>query len=445
MEADQARVRRRARRLGVIGTTLEWYDFTLYVYLAPVIATLFFPSGDKLASLLATFAVFAAGYLMRPIGAILFGYYGDTRGRRAALIAAVLLMSVPMLLIAVMPTHSTIGVAAPIILVLLRLVQGLSLGGEFSGTLTLLNESAEPGRRGLTGGFAMFTAGVGMLLASGVSALVHALLSTSQTEEFGWRIAFLLGVAIGLIALIMRVRMTETPAFEAAVTSGARVANPTMEVLEKHRPNALRVFILTGFAGLSGYMIATWLPSYLDTVIGAKPEDALLAATIGTALFAIGCPLAGALSDHTGRKPMLISGAIGFAVFIYPLFLLVGSTELARMIAGFLALELLVLWFNGPFPATVSELFPVTVRFSGIALSYNLASAVFAGTAPLIATALVKATGWNESPALYVIVASIVALFVLVRMPEPSRLDLDAGVVPSAPQVDTAKAPARAG
>jgi MHS family proline/betaine transporter-like MFS transporter len=410
---------------------LEWYDFTLYVYLAPVIGALFFPSGDPLASLLATFAVFAAGYFMRPIGAIFFGYYGDTRGRRAALIASVLLMSVPMLVIAVMPTHATIGVAAPIILVLLRLVQGFSLGGEFSGTLTLLSESAEPGRRGLTGGYAMTTAGIGMLLASGVAALVHALLSTTQTEEFGWRIAFLLGVAIGLIALIMRLRMTETPAFEAAVTAGAKVTNPTKEVLERHRPNALRVFILTGYAGLAGYMIATWLPSYLDTVIGAKPEDALLAATIGTALFAVGCPAAGALSDRIGRKPMLISGAIGFAVFIYPLFLLVGSTDLGRMIVGFLALELLVLSFNGPFPATVSEMFPVTVRFSGIALSYNIASAIFAGTAPLIATALVKATGWDQSPALYVIVASLVVLAVLAKMREPSRLNLDAAIAAS--------------
>src|SRR5829696_188307 len=148
-------------------------------------------------------------------------------------------------------------------------------------------------------------------------------------------------------------------------------------------------------------MIATWLPSYLDTVVGAKAEKALLAATIGTAVFAVGCLAAGALSDRIGRKPMLVSGAIGFALFMYPLFLLVGSTDLARMIAGFVALEVLVLWFNGPFPATVSEMFPVTVRFSGIALSYNLASAIFAGTAPLVATALVKATGWHESPALY--------------------------------------------
>jgi MFS transporter, MHS family, proline/betaine transporter len=163
-------------------------------------------------------------------------------------------------------------------------------------------------------------------------------------------------------------------------------------------------------------------------VIGAKPESALLAATIGTALFAVGCPIAGALSDRIGRKPMLISGAIGFAVFIYPLFLVVGSTELGRMVGGFLALELLVLWFNGPFPATVSEMFPVTVRFSGIAISYNIASAIFAGTAPLVATALVKATGWDQAPALYVIAASIAVLVVLVRMREPSRLDLDAAI-----------------
>jgi MHS family proline/betaine transporter-like MFS transporter len=428
MEPDSARARRRARVLGIIGTTLEWYDFTLYVYLAPVIAAVFFPSDDELASLLATFGVFAVGYLMRPIGAILFGYYGDTRGRRAALMTSVLLMSVPMLVIAILPTYDAIGIVASIILVLLRMVQGISLGGEFSGTLTLLNESAEPGRRGLTGGFAMFTAGIGMLLASGVSAVLHALLSDSQMEEFGWRLAFLFGVGIGVVALIMRTRMKETEAFESAVATGTRVANPTKEVLARHRPNLLRVFALTAFGGLSGYMITTWLPSYLDTVIGAEPQDALLAATIGTALFAVGCPLTGAWSDRIGRKPILIAATIGFALFTYPLFVFVGSTELARMVAGFVALELLVLSFNGPFPATVSEMFPVTVRFSGIALSYNIASAIFAGTSPLVATALVKVTGWNESPALYVIGSSLIVLVVLITMREPSQLDLDVAI-----------------
>jgi MHS family proline/betaine transporter-like MFS transporter len=178
---------------GALGTTLEWFDFTLYVYLAPVIGELFFPSDDKLASLLATFGVFAAGYLMRPLGAAFFGRYGDTRGRKAALTLSVLLMSVPMLAISLLPTHEEIGVAAPILLVILRLVQGFSVGGEFSGSIVLLQESSGPGHRGFVSNLAQVTAGAGFLLSSLVATILHASLSTQQMQDWGWRLPFLLG------------------------------------------------------------------------------------------------------------------------------------------------------------------------------------------------------------------------------------------------------------
>jgi MFS transporter, MHS family, proline/betaine transporter len=423
-----------ARNLSALGTTLEWYDFALYLYLAPVLAGLFFPGHDAFSALLATFAVFAVSYFMRPVGALFFGQLGDRLGRRAALIASLSLMIAPMIVIAVMPTWSAIGIAAPILLVAMRMAQGFSVGGEFSGTLVLMSESSEDGRRGFTSGIAMSAVGLGLLLASGMAALLHAVLTTSQMDAFGWRIGFLVGAAIGIVALVMRARMPESAPFAEAREAGKTETHPTLQALKRQPRQMLTVFALTGFAGIAGYMTITWLPSFLQTTIHASATDALVGSALGSMVMIALCPLAGRVADRIGRRPVMAMAAGALAVFAYPLFVLVAAPTFVRIALGTMALMALITCYLGGFSATISELFPTETRYSGVCVSYNLAQAVFSGTTPLLATALIHLTGWNMAPAMYLTAAAIAVLLVLSRLPETRGVSLRRGgsAVPAA-------------
>jgi MHS family proline/betaine transporter-like MFS transporter len=412
------------RWAGVVGTILEWYDYSLYVYLAPVFAGLFFPFDDQITSLIAVFAVFAAGFLMRPLGAAFFGYYGDTRGRKKALILSIALMSVPTIGIAVLPTDASIGAAAAVLLVVLRLLQGFSVGGEFSGSIVLLAESSRPGRRGFSAAVVAAMGSVGVLLASLTATILNASLSASQLSDFGWRLGYALGVVIALVALLIRLRMPETPVFERA-KRGAKRFNPLADVLRLERSALWRVIALSGYMAIAYYVVAAWLPTFLDSFVGADASLALLATTIALVFHAAGCPGAGALSDRVGRKPVLVAGAVALAALSLPLFWLVASTQFGRMLVGMLALMVPVVLITGPLMALTAELFPTSSRYSGAALAYSVGVSLGGGTAPLIATALVDATGWNLVPSIYLIVLSLLVLPVMARMPETFRLRLD--------------------
>jgi MHS family proline/betaine transporter-like MFS transporter len=408
---------------GAVGTTLEWFDFTLYLYLSPIIASLFFPSGDQLASLMATFGVFAAGYLMRPLGALFFGSYGDRRGRKAALSLSVAMMSGPMVLIGLLPTHATIGAAAAVLLVLLRLIQGFSVGGEFGGSIVLLEESAPPGRRGLFTNLALSTAGIGFLLSSLTATVLHALLSTGQMESWGWRLPFFLGAAIGVFAFVMRRQMDETERFKEAKESGALAEAPVHTLLQTERGHLLAVFLLVGYSGLTYYLAATFVPSWLQTVVDADPAEALLAATVGALLYTVVSPFAGLLSDRIGRRPMMAAGAVALALGAYPLFDLMSEGTFPSILLGSVVLMLLVIVFAGPSTPAFTELFSTATRYSGVAVGYGLGMAVFGGTAPLMATGLIKLTGNDLAPSFLLVGASLLILAVILLIPETAFSD----------------------
>jgi MFS transporter, MHS family, proline/betaine transporter len=415
---DDAERKSRPVILGAVGTTLEWFDFTLYVYVAPVIAQLFFPSDDQLVSLMATFGVFAAGYLMRPLGALFFGSYGDRRGRKAALTLSVAMMSGPMVLIGVLPTHATIGAAAAVLLVLLRLVQGFSVGGEFGGSIVLLEESAPRGRRGFVTNLALATAAIGFLLSSLTVTILHAVLSTSQMDSWGWRVPFFMGAAIGVFAFVMRRRMDETQSFTAARESGELVQQPVRHMLRTERGPLVAVFLLVGYSGLTFYLAATFIPSWLQSVIHAEPSEALLAATIGALLYALLTPLAGLASDKLGRRGLMAAGALALAATSYPLFDLMSDGTFASVLVGEVILMLLVIVFAGASTPTFTELFATSTRYSGVAVGYGLGMAVFGGTTPLIATGLIKLTGNELAPSFLLIGASALILVVIAAIPE---------------------------
>ncbi len=417
-EATPGGAPRRNRSLfsGTLGATLEWYDFTLYVYLAPVISVLFFPSSSPIDSLLATFGVFAAGYLMRPLGAAVIGNYGDTHGRRAALLFSITAMGAGMFVIAVLPTESSIGVLAPIALVLVRLVQGFSLGGEFGGAITLLAEAAPAMRRGWTVNFAQVSAGVGTLMSSGLVVVLHSFLSDSQMQDFGWRIPFLIGGLLGVIAIVALLRTPESKMFSEEAEADVEV--PIKDLLHTERRPLVLNSLLNGYQSLSYYIIVTFVPTYLVAFEKAPPEEGVLAGVVAALVFTLISPPAGGLSDRFGRRPVLLAALVGMAIGAVPLFVVLGEVALGAVIPAQLALMAMVTLFSGAALVTGCELFTTRTRYSGVSIGFNVGATVFGGTAPLIATGLIKLTDYNQAPAVLLAVAALLTLIVVRLIPE---------------------------
>ncbi len=411
---------------GTLGAAMEWYDFTLYVYLAPVISKLFFPSDSSLDSLLATFGVFAAGYLMRPLGAAILGNIGDQRGRKFALGLSISLMAFGMLLIGFLPTESSIGLLAPLLLVLIRLAQGFSLGGEFSGSIVLLAESAEPRRRGFTTNLVQFSTGIGFLASSATVAALHALLTNDQMDSWGWRVPFFIGAGIGLLALYLLITRVELDD-DGGRKGDAPADIPLKTLFETERKPLLISFLLNGNQSLIYYVVATFIPTFVTSILGGKPEEGLFASALAAIVFMSLGPPAGGLSDRFGRRPVLAVAAVGMAIAAIPLFALISLTTLPAVLGGQLGLMLLVVLFTAPALVIATELFSRETRYSGVAVSYNFGATVFGGTAPLVCTALISVSGWDLAPGLLLSVASVLILIVIAYTPETAPVKVGEG------------------
>ena len=406
---------------GAIGNALEWYDFALYGYFAPVFAALFFPSEYRSVSLISAFSIFAVGFFARPLGALLFGYWGDTLGRREALARSVLLMALPTCLVGLLPTFATIGIAAPILLTCFRFLQGLSVGGEFTGSVTFLVEHAPPSQRGYTGSWAGFSAQMGALLGSGVTALVVLNVTDEALLQWAWRIPFLLGSVIAVMGWYLRTRIPESPAFEQARQEKALSSSPIHDVLTYQRRSTLQVIGLVWVHGVAFYLLYVYLTTYMVMVTAVSRGAVLVMNTISMTLLAILIPIMGRLSDRVGQKPLLVTGTAGLALGSYPLFAWLAAGDLPFMLAAQTLLTVFVACYMGPFFATVVELFPTAQRYTGLSLGYNLSSALFGGTAPLIATFLIEWTGNNLAPSLYLSVCAVISLGVVLTLPKESQ------------------------
>lgn len=395
---------------GAVGNAMEWYDFALYGSFATVISGLFFPSDDKLASLLATFAVFAGGFLMRPLGAIIFGTFGDRSGRKNTLAATVILMAIPTFLIGVLPTHAQIGVSAAALLVAVRLVQGLSAGGEAAGSYAFLIEHAPATRRGFAVSWAPFTAVGGMLLGSGIATLLAATLSTGALDAWGWRVAFLFGGSIGIVGMLIRRRAEETPKFAMVQERGEVARAPVAEALgECRREIGLGIALVAGNA-VAFYTLFTYMPTYLASVAGMPLSQALQINTIGMIVLVVLTPLVGALSDRVGRKPLIVASFVAFVVLSYPLFLLTARGEFFLSLLVQVIFAVLVVAITPTLFAIIAESFPTRLRYSAHSITHNVSAAIFGGTAPFIATYLVRETGQQVSPSYYLIAIAVVSL-----------------------------------
>jgi MHS family proline/betaine transporter-like MFS transporter len=403
---------------GVIGNTLEWYDFAVYGYFVSTISKLFFPSGDPLASTLATYAVFGVGFVMRPVGSVLFGLYGDRQGRRKALSAVIFLMAVSTAAIGLLPTYDQAGVLAPILLVAARLVQGLSAGGEWGGSTAYLVEYAPEGRRGFIGAWQQFSVGGGFLLGSLSGTVLSFALSPEALTSWGWRAPFLLGIVVGGIGAWLRWRLDDTPKYVEIAERHAVARAPLAEALVQYPGPTFTVFGLTLHNTVAYYISLVYMTSYLISVGGLAQPTAQLIGTVCLAVFVVLIPFNGILSDRIGRRPLLMASCLGFALLGYPFFLL-GSSGRADL--AFLAQFLMVVFLSlyaGSCPAAYAELFPTRVRYTALSIGYNVAVAIFGGFAPFIATWLIRETGNPLAPAFYVIAAAVITLAIVTQIRE---------------------------
>ncbi len=420
IETDRSRPSlRRVITSSAIGQFVEWYDFVIYAYSAAIIAKLFFPTEDPVAGTLSVFAVYAVGFLMRPLGGIVFGLLGDRIGRRRLLVIVIVMMGAGTMGIGLLPTYQQIGIVAPILLVLCRMVQGFSAAGETVASNAFVAEHAPRGRRGLYVSFTYsFSTVPSVVAALFVLALMNGL-GTDAYESWGWRIAFLVGGPMALVGLYIRKKVDESPVFEAA-QAAHEIAKA--EHVEQHKTSSRSAVIQTialaalsslGFYTLSGYMV-----SYLTTSANLPSSDALL--TNGISLFiAFTCFWAGgALSDRFGRRPVLFA-VIGAIIVVYlPAFWLAGLGTFASALVGQLVIAVVLGLYWGVFGITVVELFPTRNRVSGAMISYNLAYTVFGGTAPLVATWLIATTGLAVAPGIYTMVIAVIVLLFVLRIPE---------------------------
>jgi len=402
---------------GSIGNALEWFDYGLYGYFSSVIATLFFPSQDPLTSLMMTFIVFGVGFVMRPIGGMIFGHYADKAGRSKALSATVMLMGVSTFAIGCLPTYSQIGVAAPILLALCRLVQGISTGGEWGSCMSFLAEYGRSDNRGFIVSWSQFSIAVGLLMGSALGTVLTAALSQESLYAWGWRIPFWTGLLIAIFGLYVRSKVDETPKYKEVKLSNGVADMPVVELFKKYRYETLvNIGVVIGWT-ISYWIIMAYMPTYISKVLQYPLWVGMSFNSVLLIIFMIAIPFAGMLADRIGRRPVMLIATAGFILFSYPLFYLMSTVKTAGVLFFvLLVLALLQALLCGGATVYIPEIFPTHIRCSAIGVGYNFAVAAFGGTAPFVATWLISATGNPLAPIFYLIAGSMLTFLVVLFM-----------------------------
>ncbi|WP_169983405.1 MFS transporter [Microbispora sp. H10836] len=412
----------------LIGTTIEWYDFFLYGSAAALVFNkLFFPTHDELTGTLLAFLTYAVGFVARPLGGLVFGHYGDRLGRKRLLVISLLMMGGATFLIGLLPTYATLGVAAPLLLTLLRLVQGFALGGEWGGAVLLVSEHGHPRNRGFWASWPQAGAPGGNLIATGVLALLAAVQPDDAFLAWGWRIAFLLSGVLVLIGLWIRLTVAESPVFQEALErQEAAPQAPILGVLRHHWRDVLVAMGARMAENVSYYVITAFVLVYGTTAAGLPKGTVLNAVLIGSAIHFVTIPLWGALSDRLGRRPVYLIGAAGVGLWAFAFFPLIDTKNFALVTVAVTVGLVLHGAMYGPQAAFFSELFATRMRYSGVSIGYQLASIVAGGVAPLIAVALLDAYGSSVPVSVYVVAAAILTMIAVIASRETRDRDLSA-------------------
>ncbi|MFE7441964.1 glycine betaine/L-proline transporter ProP [Streptomyces chartreusis] len=438
---DEAAVKR-AVKAAALGNAMEWFDFGIYSYLAVTIGHVFFPSGNDTVQLLSSFATFAVSFLVRPIGGMVFGPMGDKIGRKKVLALTMIMMAIGTCAIGLIPSYAAIGFWAPVLLILFRLVQGFSTGGEYGGASTFIAEYAPDKRRGFYGSFLELGTLAGYVGAAGLVTLMTSLLGSGGMESWGWRVPFLVAGPLGLVGLYLRLRLDETPAFrkledeslhrasDAASAVETTAKGDLAKIFRDYWPTLILCICLVGAYNIADYMLLSYMPTYLSDEMGYSETHGLLVLIATMAVLMLIINQVGRLCDRLGRKPLLMAGMIGFLVLSLPAFLLVRQGSLVAVSAAMLMLGLSMVCLLGTMSATLPALFPTQVRYGSLSVGYNLSASLFGGTTPLVITALISVTESELMPAYYVMAAAVVGVIAVACMKETAGQPL-AGSPPS--------------
>jgi MHS family proline/betaine transporter-like MFS transporter len=416
--------RRRVLWGSFIGNFVEWFDYAVYGYLASTIAAAFFPESDKQTALLATFAVFAISFFVRPLGGFVWGHIGDRLGRRTALSLSILIMSGATFCIALIPSYSLIGVGAPIILHVIRVIQGFSAAGEYAGASAFLVEYAPANRRGMYAAVVPASTAAGLLLGSLLAAVLSLVLNDQQMADWGWRLPFLLAAPMGLIGRYIRTRLEDTPAFRELAKEDKVDHAPVKDMFARHWRSLVLAVGAVLLNAVGFYVILSYMPTYLSTELGFGATESFIATTIALVTYIGFIFLTGLASDRFGRKRVLITASVLFIALTVPAFMLLDTGNFAVILLVEIFLGGMLTLNDGTLPSFLAELFPTRIRYSGFAVSFNLANAIFGGTAPFVATLLIGVLHTKLAPAWYLVAASIVSLIAVLCAKETYRTPL---------------------
>ncbi|WP_028950389.1 MFS transporter [Sulfurihydrogenibium subterraneum] len=395
---------------GMVGNILEWYDFTLYGYLAVILSKLFFPSDNEVVSLLASFGAFAVGFFFRPLGSVILGYIGDKYGRKKALIISIFLMAFPTFFIGLLPTYNDIGILAPILLIILRILQGISTGGEYTTSVSFVVEHSPDEKRGFYGSINLLGAVIGIMFGSLMGAFLTSVFDKESLEAFGWRIGFLFGIVLAFVGIFLRRKAEETPIF-LAIEEENKTKNPLLKTFIHHPKEFLTSIIYSSLQGVAFFLLFVYLPTYYQKVLNIKPSTALFINSLAMFVLILMIPIMAYFSDKVGRKPFLLVSTFFYSVSSVFLFKLILTGDITKIIVAHVLFAVISSGFMAILPTFLIETFPADVRNTAFSVGYNIALGIFGGTVPLVATYLISKTQNPLSPSFYL---SAVAFIVFI-------------------------------